>query len=122
MSITLTQIASMSIGGVAIESDANAALTYMEVSYPNNLRLFFGYGTTTGQSFSSGTNLPKVIVTLNVATGAWSSSNGLSGTLLSSGLTTLQTALLNMQNGLETFAVNQNITPGVQVAWTTTEL
>jgi hypothetical protein len=122
MSITLTQIASMSIGGVAIESDANAALTYMEVSYPNSLRLFFGYGTTAGQSFSAGANLPRVIVTLNLATGAWSSSNGLSGTLLSSGLTTLQTALLNMQNGLETFAVNQNIIPGVQVAWTITEL
>lgn len=122
MSITLAQIASMSIGGVAIESDANAALTYMEVSYPNSLRLFFGYGTTSGQSFSVGTNLPRVVVTLNLATGAWSSSNGLSGTLLSSGLTTLQTALLNMQNGLETFAVNQNILPGMQVAWTITEL
>jgi hypothetical protein len=119
MSITLSSLASLSIGGIAIESDANSALTYIELtSFPRSVRLFFSFGATTGQLFAAGPTIPKVIVTVDLVTGVWTSSNGLSGTLGAAGLQALQTVTLNLRNGLENFAVNQNIVAGTFVAWT----
>ena len=118
MSITLGTLASMSIGGTVIESDANAALSYMEVSFPGAVRLFFGFGTTTAQVFAPGAQLPKVIVTLSLHDGTWTGNNGTSGTLLTAGLTSLQTALLGLRNGLELFATANNVVVGTDVAWT----
>lgn len=118
MSITLSQLASMSIGGVVTESNANAALVYMEIGFPNIVKLFFNYGNTAAQVFSAGSSLPKIIVTMDLKTGKWSSSSGLAGTLIPASLLLLQTATLNLRNGLENFAVNNAIVAGAAVPWT----
>lgn len=118
MSITLSQLASMSMGGAVTESDANAALAYMEIAYPYIVKLIFAYGNTTAQTFAAGATMPKIVVTISLQTGIWSSNTGLSGTLLAAGLIALRTAVLNVRNGLESFAVNNAIVAGAAVAWT----
>jgi hypothetical protein len=118
MSISLTNVATASISGTTVESDANAAVTYFEMAYPDSLRVYFSYGTTAGQVFTPGTTLPKVVQTINLNTGAWTSSNGLSGTLTSPQLSAAQGYALSIRNGLETLAAVA-VVPGTAVAWTT---
>jgi hypothetical protein len=117
MSITLTNAASASIGGQTVESDANAAITYFELAYPDSLKIYTSYGTTVGQVFTPGTTLPKVIVNVNLNNGLWSSTNGLSGTLTGPQLTSMQTTALSIRNGLESL-IATGIVPGTAVAWT----
>jgi hypothetical protein len=124
MSISLTTTATVSVGGTTIETDANLALTYAEIVFPTSIRLFFNYGTTAAQTFAKGTVVPQIIVTMSLHDGTWTSNNGLSGTALSAGLTSLQTGLLALRNGFETFAINAegspplSIAPGTLSAWT----
>jgi len=127
MSITLTNAAVLNINGAVAESDPNASLYYMEISFIAGTtgiqaRLFYGYGATSGQTFSPGNSgsslIPKVIVTVNLVTGAWSSNTGLSGTVSGAGFTAVQNDILALANIAETFAVNNNIIDGTQVSWT----
>lgn len=117
MSITLNVPASVAVNGVTVEADVNAAVTYFELSYPSSIKIFTSYGTTAGQVFTSGTVLPKVVITINLHDGTWSSSNGLSGTLSGAQLTNMQTTALNIRNGLEGL-IALGITPGTAVPWT----
>ena len=119
MSITLSQAASLNINGSVVESDANVALYYMEVNFPCAVRLFYAFGTTSGQSFTAGSQVPRVIVNLNLHTGVWTSSNGLSGTVSGGGFTTAQGDFVTLANLAETLAVNTGVISGTQVAWTT---
>jgi hypothetical protein len=118
MSITLTNTASAAIGGTTVESDLNAACTYFEMGYPDSLRVFISYGNTAGQVFTPGAVLPKVVITIDLKLGGWSSTNGLSGILTTPQLTSMQTIALNIRNGLETL-VASGVVPGTFVAWTT---
>lgn len=117
MSITLSNTASASINNVTVESDANASVTYFEMSYPDNLKVFTSFGTTAGQVFTPGAVLPKVITNINLHDGTWTSSNGLSGTLTGPQLTAAQTVALSIRNSLETLLAS-GVIPGVQTAWT----
>jgi len=119
VSITLSQAASLNINGSVVESDANAALYYMEVNFPGEVRLFYAFGTTSGQSFTAGAQVPRVIINLNLHTGVWTSSNGLSGTVSGGGFTTAQGDFVTLANLAETLAVNAGVISGTQVAWTT---
>jgi hypothetical protein len=118
MSITLTNAAVLSINGAVAESDANAELYYLELSFPSSVRLFYGFGTAVGSVFTPGTQLPNVIVTVNLLTGVWASTNGLSGTASGAGFTAVQNDFLALVNIAETFAVNNNIVVGTTVPWT----
>ena len=118
MSITLTNSAVLNINGAVAESDANATLFYVELNFPSSVRLFYGYGTTVGSVFTPGTQVPKIVVTLNLITGVWSSSNGLSGTASGAGFTALQTDVLALVNDAESFATANSVVVGAGVAWT----
>jgi hypothetical protein len=123
MSINLTTTATITAGSTT-ESDANMALTYLEFSFPNSVRLFFSYGNTTGQVFAQGTVFPQLIVVMSLHDGTWTANNGTSGTALTAGLTALQTGLVNLRNGFETFALTPegsppvSLVPGTLTAWT----
>ena len=52
MSITLTNSAVLSVNGLVAETDPNASLYYMELVFPSSVRLFYGYGSTSGSVFS----------------------------------------------------------------------
>ena len=120
MSITLSaaQISTVTLGGVTVETDAGGAATQMDVSFAGpDLILVLSKGTVNGSNFANGTQV-DVSITIHLATGLWQSSNGLSGTLSGAALTNFQTTVKGWRNSIETFAVNNNILPGTQVAWT----
>ena len=79
--INLQNAAVLSVNGAVEESDPQAALYYYEVSFPTQVRLFYGYGAATATSFTPGSQVPKVIVNLNLQTGFWQSNTGLTGTV-----------------------------------------
>jgi hypothetical protein len=118
MSITLTNAASLSLNGASAESDANAAAVAMEAVFPNTVIVTLNYGATAGQTFTSGTRIRSVIVTVNLVTGGWSADNGTSGTLGAGALTAFKSTVTGWRNATETFVVNNNIIIGSQVAWT----
>jgi hypothetical protein len=118
MSITLTNSAVLNINGAVAESDANATLFYVELNFPSSVRLFYGYGTTVGSVFTPGTQVPRIIVTLSLITGVWSSNTGLSGTASGAGFTALQTDVLALVNDAESFATANSVVVGAGVAWT----
>ena len=119
MSISLTNAATISINGAITESDASAALQYIEINYPIEVRLFYSFGSfnSGNQVFTPGNNFPRIMVTISLRNGTWATSNGLSGTLAAGALSSLQTAVVNLQNAFETFGVNQSILVGTQVPW-----
>lgn len=118
MSITLTNAATINLNGATAESDANAAATAMNVTFPTAITITFAYGTTSGQNFTPGTKIATVDVTINLVTGAWSATNGVSGTLSPGALTSFKSTVTGWRNSTETFAVNNNILIGSTVAWT----
>lgn len=117
MSITLTNPISLTVGGVAQSTDAQAAAIYLEVVFPDQIRMFFRSGTVAAGVFSAGAITGPVIVSVNTTTGAWVSTSGQSGNLSGPGLTNLQNTLKGWRNAMENFAVNQNLFPGTAVAW-----
>jgi hypothetical protein len=123
MSITLATIATLSINGAVQESDANAALMYMEVTFPTTMRLFFTYGNMSGGIFTPGTQLNKVIVTVDLQTSVWSSNTGLSGAFSANAVSwaSFLNSLLSIQNAGESVAVSASVIPGTDVPWTSAE-
>ena len=117
--INLQSPAVLNVNGVVTESDSQAVLYYYEVNFPSQVRLFYGYGAATATSFTPGTLVPKVMVTLNLMTGVWQSNNGLSGTVSGVGFTTAQSDFVALANLAETLVVNTGAIVGTQVPWTT---
>lgn len=118
MSITLTSAATINLNGVTAESDANSAATSMTVTFPTALTVTLSYGTTSGQNFTPGSKIASVDVTINLVTGAWAATNGVTGTLSGGALTTFKSTVTGWRNSIETFAINNNVIVGTQVAWT----
>ncbi len=121
MSITLNaaQINQLIIGGVIIETDGAAAVTSMSVDWvANTVTFWIKKGTVSGIFTPGSIASGNLQVTINALTGAWSvDGSGQSGTLLSAGLTILQTNLKTYRNQLEQFANANAIMPGTIVAW-----
>jgi hypothetical protein len=120
MSITLAagQVATVTLGGVTVENDTGGAATQMNVNFAGpDIVLVLTKGVVSGSTFTAGTQT-SISVTINLVTGFWISTNGLSGTLSGAALTNFQTTVKGWRNSVETFAVNNSILPGTQVAWT----
>ena len=124
MSITLTTGIQVSINGVSRENNTQGAVIGFGVDYLTNTVSFsLAQGGVLSQSgldsFLVGAFAEPVQVTINMVTGAWTSSNGLSGTASGALFTAFQTSLKNTRNALETFsAVTNPILPGAVVNWT----
>jgi len=112
------QIQTVTVGGVTTETDAQGAAQVMQVNMNGpDITVTLAKGTVAGNALNEGTNT-RVVVQISGSTGFWQSSNGLSGTLTGAALTNVQTMVKGWRNTIETFAVNNNIMPGTQVAWT----
>jgi hypothetical protein len=116
--INLQNAAILSVNGAVEESDPQAALYYYEVSFPTQVRLFYGYGAATATSFTPGSQVPKVIVSLNLQTGFWQSNTGLTGAVSGAGFTTAQSDFLALENMAETFVTNAGVIVGTTTPWT----
>lgn len=107
------------VGGSTVESVNASAATNLSVDFSSSLMSFtLSKGANASNSFANSVRGQSISVQLNVATGAWQASNGVSGTLGGGALTTLQGQLRGFRNQLETFSSN-NVLPGSSaVAWT----
>jgi hypothetical protein len=120
-SITLTNPSVLNVNGSPVETNATSALTELVVNYggttnTGSTRLRFCYGNG-GNTFTAGSQIPCVVMQIDLATGAWTASTGQSGTLPATPLSNFQTAMRNIRNNLEVSAINTGVLPGTQVPW-----
>ena len=124
MSITLTTGIQVSINGASVENDISACVSGITLDYLAGVATFtLTQGSVISQSgadtFNVGVYASPVTVSINMGTGAWTSSNGLSGTASGALFIGFQTSIKNTRNALETFsAVTNAIMPGTVVNWT----
>lgn len=124
MSITLNAagVSIKQVGGVTKETDATDALMTIQIDFQaNNLVFTLMGGTLVGQVFTPGTAGDSIQVSIDLVSGRWLASNtvtGLPATLSGAALNGLLTTLKGLRNTGETFAVNNAIVAGTQVAWT----
>ena len=118
--ITLTNALSYSEGTTVVESDANNALVQMSQNWQtaNQLTVELAYGNMVSGAFVQGQRAHAVRVILDFSSGTWTASNGLSGTLSSTQLSQIQSALRQARNIVEQFATTAGVVPGTQTPWT----
>lgn len=121
MSITLTNPIIIT-QGATLETDSAAAVMSINIDFTlgSPIVIFTAkYGTVSGISLAPGTILGNepTSVSINMTTGAWSSTSGASGTLNGAGLTAMLNAIKTFRNQGETFLTSNNIILGTQVAW-----
>jgi hypothetical protein len=121
MSITLTNGKLIQVNGVTVENDSVGATTVLSVDF---FASTVSYTLRTGslipgppQNLNAGAFGDTVTVTINLISGAWTSSNGLNGTIAAGQLTQIQNQFKGDRNLSEQHAVNQSIMPGTQVPW-----
>lgn len=123
MSITLTSSYTVSINGQSVESDAVGGATSVQTDFLGNTITFqLVVGSLLNGNINAGpiagTQAQNVYVTINLTTGAWTSTNNKSGIVDPTVLSTLITQIRNNRNAMESFAITATIMPGTQVPWT----
>jgi len=117
--ITLTTGRLVQINGVTQENDTQGVVTGFTVDFLGNTATFFlSIGSGAPSAFNVAVYNTPVSVTVNLSTGAWSSSNGLSGNVSGAALTNFVTQVKGDRNLMETFAAGASgIMPGTQTPW-----
>jgi hypothetical protein len=130
MSIALTSPYSVDINSVLVEDDTTGACTGMTMDFIANVMTYtFKIGVLTGSGASlnlnagpyAQTNGQTVTVTVNMLTGAWSSTGPTagSGVIPGSILNPIITQMIANRNTAEGFvAVSGGLMPGTTTAWT----
>lgn len=117
MSITLTTGKLVAINGVTQENDTQGAAVSLDMDWMGNIgTVRFSVGSGAPSAFNIGVYDTPITLTVNMTTGAWTSTNGSSGTFAGAGFTNFQNQFKAIRNAAETFAASQFL-PGVQVAW-----
>ncbi len=117
--ITLTTGKLVVINGVTQENNTQGACTGFTVDFLANTATFsFQIGSGAPASFNIGVYSTLVTITVNLTTGAWTSSNGLSGIVPSGPLTNFNNQMRSDRNLSEVFAAGSSgVMPGTQVPW-----
>jgi len=121
MTITLTSPETASVGGSVVETDASAACTGINIDFIQQLiTITLQNGTTSGQTFTPGKSLANpILLTISMATGAWQTNTGLSGTFNAASLASILSIFLGLRNQAEAFALQAAIIAGTAVPWAT---
>ena len=121
MSITLTTPTGVTITGPnpVSETDSVGACMSMSVDYFSQTVTFvFRTGTIVSGNLNAGLYGPSPTLTVNLTSGAWSSSTGQSGTIGAGALASFNSQIKSDRNLVETFAAGAGaLLPGVQVPW-----
>ena len=119
MSITLTNGTLVQINGATVENDVIGAVTSMTVDYLGQTAVFvLRTGSLLNGNINVGNYGQTVQLTINLATGSWSSSAGQSGTMGPVALNNFNSQFKADRNTVETFAAGGgNLMPGTQVPW-----
>ena len=124
--ITLTTPYAVAINGSTVETDTIGACTGFAVDYEGStMTYFFKIGTLGGSpsNLVPGVNAAalnqNISVTVNLLTGAYTTSQGGSGTVPGAILTNVNNGLISNRNTAESFmAVAGGLMPGATTAWT----
>ena len=121
-SITLTNPIVINSGATQVENNTQSGLMALHTDFGAGggspiLTGIFHAGVVSGQVITQSKYAPQVSILVNLTTGAWTGSNGTSGTLTSAQLTTIVNALKSVRNQIEVFAVNNGVIAGSQVSW-----
>ncbi len=107
------------IGGSTVETHDAAAIAIAHTAFlTNNLTATFVEGTPASNSFATFPRVKTATLNINIATGAWTTSAGTSGTLGAGAVTAIKNNQTNLKNGLENVANAIGLLPGTIVAWT----
>jgi hypothetical protein len=120
MSITLTaaEINQLIIGGVAVETDAVAAVTNIVIDFVGQTATF----QVLKGSIVNGAFIPGQLqqgsfsITISLVTGAWTTTSGLSGALTTQGLSTAISTTNSYRDSTEAMA-NSIVYNGTLVPW-----
>lgn len=117
--ITLTTGKLVAINGVTQENDTQGAVVSYTVDFLANTATFvLQIGSGAPAAFNVGVYSVPITVTVNLVTGAWLSSNGLSGTIGGGALANFNTSIKADRNLAEGFSAGgSGILPGTQTAW-----
>jgi hypothetical protein len=130
--ITLTSALTYGVGGVTQETADHGALVNGNESWTfaggtgpgagtsNRISGELGHGTWSAGPpgvFTKSARATSIWINLDLDTGQWTSSNGLSGTVPVAELVPLETAFKAIRNGVEQFAAAAGIMPGTQTPW-----
>lgn len=120
MPITLTTGRLVAINGVTQENDTQGVVTGFGVDFLGNTATFtLAIGAGAPASFNVGVYNTPVSVTVNLSTGAWTSTNNLSGNVAGAALTSFNNQIKSDRNLMESFSAGgSGIMPGTAVAWT----
>jgi hypothetical protein len=117
MSITLTTGKLVAINGVTQENDTQGAAVSMTMDWIGNIgTIKFSIGSGAPSAFNVAVYDSPVVLTVNMTTGAWTSTDGSSGTFSGAGFTSFQNQFKAIRNAAETFA-SSHFMPGTTVAW-----
>lgn len=118
MSITLTTGRLVSINGVQQENDTQGANTGYTIDFlGNSVTFFFAIGSGAPAAFNIGVYNVPVSVTVNLGSGAWTSTNGFSGTVAAGPLANFVNQTKAVRNTAETFVAGNSVMPGNQITW-----
>ena len=109
--------------GVTSGTDASAAVSGFVVDFLAGTVMFeLVLGTLAGNVINIGVYVPRIHVTVNLATGAWFTDNGRSGTIPVANLSGIISQFAGDRNLMEQFAAGNGILPGTQTAWSSTSV
>jgi hypothetical protein len=119
VSLTAGQIEATTVGGVGVDTANAAVAANFSTDFGGSVQLVIAKGTPASNAFGGSPRTSAIVATLNLSSGAWSATNGTSGTLSGAALTNFKNNTLTpLRNQLETFVLNNVLPGGSQVSWT----
>jgi hypothetical protein len=128
MSITLTTPTVVTASGllaanVTAENDPTGGVSRFMVDFLAGTVIFeLVIGQLVNGNINVGVYPPKISVTVNLATGAWTATSGQSGTIPVANLAGIISQFAGDRNIMEQFSAGNGILPGAQVAWSSTSI
>jgi hypothetical protein len=120
MPITLTNQVVVTAGETVTETNASAAITFVYIDFINQLLgITMQNGTVSGSSFIPGADVPnEVQLIMNLVSGNWTTTNGLSGTANPIVLAAQVAQFKTSRNSGEQFMLAIGAVAGIYTAWT----
>jgi hypothetical protein len=121
MSITLTTGSLVVVNGTQIENNTTGGESHFSMDFlANTVSFELVQGTIQSGNINAGNYPPKITVTVNLTTGDWFATSGMSGHIPPSNpqLVAIANQFKADRNAMETFAAGASgIMPGTQVPW-----
>jgi len=121
MPVTLSAggIETYTLGGVTVESHVASAIIGINDNFPGKTSVYtFAQGGPSDNTFAPGPRSSTPTISVDLVTGRYVTSTGLTGTLTGAQLTALLNSQRTEKNAIENFANAIGLLPGTVVAYT----